>query len=73
MAMHPINPDNDEAMRDMFGPQQVDQMIRQAISMCWMALPKEKRSVQAVDEQMRRITERALKDLREDAEQFGLG
>ena len=28
-----------------FGPTAIDNMLREAIKMCWMALPQEKRSV----------------------------
>jgi hypothetical protein len=59
-------------MRKMFGPQQVDQMVRQAIQFCWMGLPEEKRTVDEVERQVRRILDRALKDMREDAGAFGL-
>ena len=29
-----------EKMAELFGPGQIDQMIRQGIHFCWMALPK---------------------------------
>jgi hypothetical protein len=61
------------AMRQMFGPHQIDQLIRQAISVCWMALPDDKRHVAAVEAEIRRLVERALDDLREDAQAFGIG
>ena len=73
MAIEPINPDDADAarrMRDMFGPQQVDQQIRQAIQFCWMALPPEKRSADAVEAEIRRIMDRALRDMHEDEKQF---
>lgn len=73
MAMRPLNPENDDAMRDMFGPQQVDHTIRQAIAMCWMSLPNGRRTVQDVDIQIRRLVDRALRDLHEDSQQFGIG
>jgi hypothetical protein len=63
------NPD----WRDMFGPHQVDQLVRQSISMCWMALPRERRSLSAVEAEMRRLMERALRDMKEDAQAFGMG
>jgi hypothetical protein len=59
------------AMRDMFGPGQVDQIVRQAISSCWMALPKERRNVDEVEKEIRRLVERALANLREDQSAFG--
>jgi hypothetical protein len=60
----------DEGMGQLFGPGHVDQTIRQAIQVCWMALPKDKRNVDEVERQIRRLVERALKDLREDGESF---
>jgi hypothetical protein len=56
---------------EFFGPGQVDQTVRQAVQMCWMALPKPKRSIGEVERQIRRLVDRALKDLREDREAFG--
>ena len=56
----------------MFGPGHVDQMVRTAIQACWMALPEERRNIDEVEREMRRLVERALTDLREDAEAFGL-
>lgn len=60
-----------ERMSQMFGPGHVDQAIRGAIQACWMALPKERRSAAEVEKEIRRIVERALLNLREDAEAFG--
>ncbi|HEY3245069.1 MAG TPA: hypothetical protein VGM03_17135 [Phycisphaerae bacterium] len=56
----------------MFGPQAVDQAVRQAISMCWMALPDDRKNVDAVAGEIRRIVERALVNLKEDAAAFGI-
>ena len=67
------DPDAMKRMRAFFSPQQVDQEIRQAIQFCWMALPPEKQNVVEVENQIRRIVDRALRDLREDSESFGLG
>ena len=61
-----------KAMRDMFGPQAVDQAIRQAISTCWMVLPDDKKNVASVEAEIRRIVERALENLREDSRVFGI-
>ncbi len=61
------NPDN---VANFFGPGQVDQTVRQAIEFCWMALPKERKTVDGVEREIRRIVERALKDFREDSEAF---
>jgi hypothetical protein len=73
MAMFRIGEGDDaaERMTQMFGPAQIDQMIRQAIQFCWMELPKERRSTDEVEAQVCRIVERALRDFREDCEAFG--
>jgi hypothetical protein len=76
MAMELFDPNDPEAMQRMrafFSPQQVDEQFRQAIQFCWMALPPGKRTVAEVESQIRRIVDRALRDLREDADSFGLG
>jgi hypothetical protein len=73
MAVFPIGGGDDAAERlaAVFGPGHVDQQVRQAIQICWMGLPTERRSVEEVESQIRRIVERALKDFREDREAFG--
>lgn len=74
MAMFESNdPDASKKMRAMFGPGQVDQQIRQAIHLCWMMLPEDRKTVDELERQMRRIIDRAFKDLREDTLAFGLG
>ena len=62
--------DPSENMADVFGPGQIDQMIRQGIHFCWMALPKDRKNADELETQIRRIVDRALKDFREDQEQF---
>ena len=59
-----------DKMAEMFGPGQIDQMIRQEIHFCWMALPKDRKNADELEKQIRRIVDRALKDFREDQEQF---
>ncbi len=59
-------------MRDMLGPQAVDQAIRQAISTCWMMLPDDKKNVASVEAEIRRVVDRALENLREDSRAFGI-
>jgi len=62
-----------EAMREMFSPAQVEQTIGSAISMCWMMLPPERKNVATLVAEMRRIFERSMKNLEEDAAAFGIG
>jgi hypothetical protein len=59
-----------EKMRQFFSPTQIDHQIRQAIQFCWMGLPKEKRNVDELERQIRRLVDRALRDLREDFDEF---
>ena len=75
-AYEEFSPDDPEAqkrMREMFGPEQVDQAIRQAISTCWMLMPPDKKNPDAVAVEIRRIVERALANLKEDSDAFGFG
>jgi hypothetical protein len=64
--------DGAERMADVFGPGQVDNTIRHAIQFCWMSLPMERRTSEEVEQQIRRIVDRALKDFRDDRKAFGL-
>jgi hypothetical protein len=66
------DPETAKKVREMFGPGQVDQSVRQAIQMCWMMLPGEGKTVDELEKQFRRIVDRAIEDLREDSEAFGL-
>jgi hypothetical protein len=59
-----------EKMRNFMSPNQIDHQIRQAIQFLWMVLPKEKRNVDEVERQIRRIVDRALRDLHEDFDDF---
>jgi hypothetical protein len=73
MVIEQVNPDDEEGMeklREFFGPTQIDHQIRQAIQFCWMGLPKEKKNVDEVERQIRRLVDRALRDLREDFDEF---
>lgn len=64
------SPDDDESFREMFGPAQIDVQVRQAIHFCWMGLPKAKRNVDELERQIRRLVDRALRDVREDFDEF---
>lgn len=62
-----------DSMRDVFGPSQIDQQVRQAVHSCWMGLPKDKRNVDELERQIRRLVDRALRDVREDFDEFFSG
>lgn len=74
MMFHEFDSNDEESlekMRDFFNPSQVDHSVRQALQMCWMVLPKDKRNAEELERQFRRIVDRALEDMREDDEAFG--
>jgi len=51
----------------------VDAQIRQAIHLCWMMLPDDKKTVDELEKQFRRIVDRAIHDLWDDSDSFGIG
>ena len=61
-----------EEMRTMMGPMGPDQQIRAAIHTCWMMLPTRKRNPAEIRTHIERLVERALQNLEEDAQAFGL-
>jgi len=69
MAFEKFEPGDEESVRrmqELFSPTQVDQTVQQSLQMCWMMLPQEKRTVEEVETQFRRIAERAIKDMHDD-------
>ena len=58
-------------LREMLGPLMVDQVIRQALQQCWMALPENDRTPDRVEYEILRVVHRALQNMREDAAAFG--
>lgn len=48
-----------------------DQLIRNAILACWQSLPANRRTPDALDKEVFRLTRRALRDFREDFEAAG--
>ncbi len=73
MAIEFFDPNDEDVfdgMRDMFGPDQVDQQIRMALRSCWMGLPKQRRTADEVERQIRRIVDRAIVSFRQDYDEF---
>lgn len=58
-------------MRENMGPFGADQSVRQAIMTCWRMLPEESRTPERVEQEVRRLLERALSEFREDSAAFG--
>jgi hypothetical protein len=65
------DPDDEERLSQFLTPNQADQMIHHGIQMSWMALPKDRRTADELEKQVRRFVDRALRDFREDNESFG--
>ena len=51
-------------------PAHADEAIRSAVQMCWLMLPPEKRTVEEVEKQIRRLVDRALQNFQEDQQAF---
>jgi hypothetical protein len=58
--------------RILHGPGAADNALRQALAMCWAILPDNRKTVAEAEAELRRLVERALRDLREDAQSFGM-
>lgn len=72
IAGDPKNKNRAKEMRDLFGPQAVDGAIRQAMSMCWQMMPDSKKDMASLEAEIRRIFERALDNMKQDAKAFGI-
>jgi hypothetical protein len=64
------NDDSLNQISSVFGPAQIDHMLRQSLQFCWMGLPKHRRTAEEWESQIRRIFERAIRDFKEDLNQF---
>jgi hypothetical protein len=69
---HYSSADAAKSMRDVLGPHAVDHMIRHAMSTCWMMLPEDQKTVAVLEREIRRLVDRALKDMREDMAAFSI-
>lgn len=75
MDLHFSKGDNEEFKKvaDMMGPGLIDASLRQTLQMLWMIMPEDKKNVDEVEREFRRLADRALRDLREDFEAFRTG
>ena len=64
--VHKVDAKNPGDFRKLVGPGAVDQMVRQALQVCWMVLPESANKLDQVEHEFRRIVDRALRDQRED-------
>ena len=59
-----------DKFRQQFPPEFIDNMLRSAIRGAWMILPKEKKTIDEVEKQIRRMVDRAFRDMRDDFDNF---
>jgi len=52
------------------GPGAVDKQLREVMHLCWLSLPKNRRSIDELQKQMRSLVDRAIKDWQEDSARF---
>jgi len=71
--MKKLGPGGEDEVRRFMGANHVAFPIQQAIMSCWMMLPNEKKTVDNLEKELRRIFERELENFRKDSESFGLG
>jgi len=55
-----------DKLRAFLPPGQTETSLRNCIQMCWMSLPANKRNIDEVEREMRRIVDRVFKNIRED-------
>ena len=60
----------EEAPLSIGGPMAVNRLLNQLFTVCWFMLPKDQKSVESLEKEIRRIVDRAIKDLREDCQSF---
>jgi hypothetical protein len=50
----------------------MDKLIRQMFTTCWILMPKDRQTVGEFEKEIRRLVDRALKNLRDDCEAFSI-
>ena len=70
MAYTRINSESGDKGDPLFGPGVVDVKVREAMQLCWIMLPDDNRTTSRLVDEMRRILERALKDVQDDERAF---
>jgi carbonic anhydrase len=71
-GLHMVKAEGQAQMRAMMGPMMVDNSIRQAIQHCWMMLPEDNRTIDALEKEIERLVKRAFENIREDTQSFGI-
>ncbi|MFI5461268.1 MAG: hypothetical protein ACHRXM_38180 [Isosphaerales bacterium] len=61
-----------EVPSSVAGPMAMDRFIKQMIYVCWILLPKERKSLESLEKEIRRLVDRAFKDLKDDCESLNI-
>jgi hypothetical protein len=63
---------NSETVKaDLHAPTEEDQLARKTLQSCWRAMPRERRGTDEQERQVHRLVARALREFREDRDEFG--
>ncbi len=62
--------DSDADIFEAMGPGAADKALRDAIQLCWMAMPKEKKSLPELKTLVEKLLDRVFRDLNEDEQYF---
>jgi len=55
---------------ERLGPAEADRQVRRTIRLCWAMLPEDRRTKSELEKQVRRIVDRAIRDLHDDLNAF---
>jgi hypothetical protein len=68
MAFFPIdsNEPSTDKIVELLGPGALDNQLRHAIQLCWLLLPKDRRTLDEVETEVRRVLDRAFQQMRDD-------
>jgi len=76
MAIFQFGPDpDDEENKKMMAclpPGYAETLFRNCVQTCWMSLPAERRNIDELEREMRRIVDRVFKHMREDDQAAGI-
>lgn len=70
MSGNRIDDGDSDQFRKFFGPDDIDRAVRMTIQVCFLYLPKTKRTPEELERQIHRLVDRALREFREDQQAF---
>ena len=61
---NPHNGMSDEEIQSFVGPGAVERQVRAAVDLCWMMMPKDKRTTDFVEAEIKRVVEEVFRNIR---------